>query len=348
MNRLMTTIGAATVAAMAGAAHAQCDSTKTAGWEKDGSCSDSAMAAGCSDSAKTAACESGWGEGGQASVQSVAWEGPKMDIVDTAVGAGQFTILAKALTEAGLVDALKGEGPFTVFAPTDEAFGKLPEGTLEELLKPENKKKLISILTYHVVPGKVLAEDVVELEFAGTLNGQRVTIANKTDRVLIDNARVIATDVMASNGVIHVVDTVIMPETKNIVGVASEAGSFGTLIAAAKAAGLVEALTGDQPLTVFAPTDEAFAALPPGTVESLLKPENKDQLKSILLYHVVAGRVYSDQAAKLDSAKTLQGSSFDIKAWDDSLKVDGAKVLAADIEASNGVVHVIDRVILPE
>ena len=133
----------------------------------------------------------------------------------------------------------------------------------------------------------------------------------------------------------------------NIVQVASKAGSFGTLLAAAKAAGLVGALEGEGPLTVFAPTDDAFAKLPAGTVETLLKPENKEQLKSILLYHVVEGKVTSDQVVKLTSAKTLEGQSAKIAVKDGKVYVDGAQVIKADVPASNGVIHVIDSVILP-
>jgi len=133
------------------------------------------------------------------------------DIVDTAVGAGKFNTLAAALTAAGLVDTLKGDGPFTVFAPTDAAFAKLPEGTVENLLKPENRDQLVSILTYHVVPGKVYAADVVKLTSATTVNGSDVSIKVSDNGVSIDNANVIMTDIKASNGVIHVIDTVILP-----------------------------------------------------------------------------------------------------------------------------------------
>ncbi len=135
----------------------------------------------------------------------------KKDIVETAVGAGQFKTLAAALTAAGLVDTLKGTGPFTVFAPTDEAFAKLPKGTLEELLKPENKQKLTQILTYHVVPGKVTAKDVMGLKSAKTVNGKEVRIDVKDGKVMVDKATVAKADVEASNGVIHVIDTVILP-----------------------------------------------------------------------------------------------------------------------------------------
>ena len=135
----------------------------------------------------------------------------QQDIVDTAVGAGSFNTLAAALKAAGLVDTLKGTGPFTVFAPTDEAFAKLPAGTVENLLKPENREKLRAILTYHVVAGKVMAADVVKLTSAKTVQGSAVKIATAGGKVKVDNANVVKTDIGASNGVIHVIDTVIMP-----------------------------------------------------------------------------------------------------------------------------------------
>jgi uncharacterized surface protein with fasciclin (FAS1) repeats len=134
------------------------------------------------------------------------------DIVDTAVAAGSFNTLAAALKAADLVATLKGPGPFTVFAPTDEAFAKLPPGTLESLLKPENKAKLAGILTCHVVSGKVMAADVVKLTGAKTVNGQSVKIAVNDGKVMVDGANVVKTDVGASNGVIHVIDAVLLPK----------------------------------------------------------------------------------------------------------------------------------------
>jgi uncharacterized surface protein with fasciclin (FAS1) repeats len=135
---------------------------------------------------------------------------PKANIVDTAVAAGSFKTLAKALTEAGLVDTLKGKGPFTVFAPTDEAFAKLPKGTVEALLK--DKKKLTAVLTYHVVPGNVMAADAAKLTSAKTVNGQNIKISAKDGVVMINGARVIKADIETTNGVIHVIDSVILPK----------------------------------------------------------------------------------------------------------------------------------------
>ena len=136
----------------------------------------------------------------------------KKDIVDTAVGAGSFKTLVAAVKAADLVDTLKGKGPFTVFAPTDEAFAKLPAGTVESLLKPENKNKLVAILTYHVVAGKVTAKDVVNLTEAKTVQGSSVKIAVKEGKVSVDGANVVKTDIETSNGVIHVIDAVILPK----------------------------------------------------------------------------------------------------------------------------------------
>ena len=137
---------------------------------------------------------------------------PTQDIVDTAVSAGSFNTLVAAVKAAGLVDTLKGPGPFTVFAPTDEAFAKLPAGTVEELLKPENKSKLVAILTYHVVPGKVMAKDVVKLHEAKTVNGQELTVKVQMGSVMVNNAKVVKTDIPCTNGVIHVIDSVVLPQ----------------------------------------------------------------------------------------------------------------------------------------
>lgn len=270
------------------------------------------------------------------------------DIVDTAVAAGNFNTLVAAVKAAGLVETLKGTGPFTVFAPTDAAFKKLPAGTVESLLKPENKHKLVAILTYHVVSGNLPASQVVKQSGAFTVNGQRLAFKATSDQVSVDQANVVKTDIGCENGVIHVIDSVMLPTEKNIVEVASGAGTFKTLLAAATAAGLAETLSVKGPFTVFAPTDEAFGKLPAGTVESLLKPENKQKLVSILTYHVVSGRVDSTTAATAGKAATLQGGELKIQHQEGSLLINGSRVVAADLNASNGIVHVIDTVIIPK
>jgi len=272
----------------------------------------------------------------------------KSTIVETAVAAGSFKTLVAAVQAAGLVDTLNGAGPFTVFAPTDEAFAKLPAGTLEMLLKPENKAKLAAILTYHVVPGAVKAADVVKLKNAGTVNGQRVDIKVDGAKVQVDGANVVTTDIACSNGVIHVIDSVILPVDGTIVDVAAKNGSFNTLVAAVKAAGLVETLSGKGPFTVLAPTDAAFAKLPAGTLEMLLKPENKKQLVDILSYHVVPGvAAYSDAVVKMTEVPTVLGSPVAVKVVGGKVMLNGSTVVIADVEAANGVIHVVDTVILP-
>ncbi len=163
---------------------------------------------------------------GVAMTQSTA----NKDIVTTAVKAGSFKTLAAALKAVGLVETLQGKGPFTVFAPSDEAFAKLPAGTVETLLKPENKQRLISVLTYHVVPGKVMAAEVVKLNAAATVNGQRVDVKVDGDKVQIDQAQVVSTDIACSNGVIHVIDQVNLPSANNIPVTADKAGTFKTLL----------------------------------------------------------------------------------------------------------------------
>ena len=278
---------------------------------------------------------------------AMAQDTPSKDIVTTAVEAGSFKTLAAALNAAGLVETLQGKGPFTVFAPSDDAFAKLPAGTVETLLKPENKQRLIAVLTYHVVPGKVLAADVVKLKAAATVNGQRVDVKVDGEKVQIDRARVVAADIACSNGVIHVIDQVILPSASNIPATAVKAGTFKTLLAAAKAAGLVEVLSGDKPLTVFAPTDDAFAKLPAGTVESLLKPENKEKLAAILKFHVVPGRVFSNDVLSKKEFKTVHGGMLTAGLKKGVPTINGAGLIATDIDASNGVIHVIDSVMLP-
>ena len=149
-----------------------------------------------------------------ATASSVRAQAPTKDVVDTAVAAGSFKTLAKALQAAGLIDTLKGAGPFTVLAPTDAAFAKLPAGTVETLLKPENREKLRRILTYHVVQGKVMASEVAKMKSGKAVSGDTFTIEATEGGVMIDNSHVTKTDIAASNGVIHVIDTVLMPKDR--------------------------------------------------------------------------------------------------------------------------------------
>ncbi len=273
-------------------------------------------------------------------------------IVDIAVADGRFTTLVAALQAADLVDALSGEGPFTVFAPTDDAFAQLPEGTVEALL--EDIPTLTDILLYHVVSGAVLAEDVVMLDEAETLLGEFVSIRVENGMVFVDDAQVIITDIVADNGVIHVIDSVLLPgeaeeeeeeSLGTIVDIAIADGRFETLVAAVVAADLAETLSGEGPFTVFAPTDDAFNNLPDGTVEALL--DDIPALTDILLYHVVAGEVLAEDVVELQFAETLLEKDIEIRIVDGSVFLNDAEVIITDVMADNGVIHVIDAVLLP-
>ncbi|MEM9774313.1 MAG: fasciclin domain-containing protein [Chloroflexota bacterium] len=293
-------------------------------------------------------------------------EEPTQTIAEIASEAGSFNTLVAALDAAGLVDTFAGEGDFTVFAPTDDAFAALPEGTVESLLE-DPQGALTQILTYHVVEGSVLAETVVTLDSATTLQGEDVSIAVVDGGVVLnDSVKVVTTDLKATNGVIHVIDAVLLPPsisqtseeevmddemmdepTQSIAEIAVEAGTFNTLVAALDAAGLVDTLAGEGDFTVFAPTDDAFAALPEGTVESLLE-DPQGALTQILTYHVVAGTVLAETVVTLDSATTLQGEDVSIEVVDGGVVLNGSvNVTTTDIKASNGVIHVIDAVLLP-
>ncbi len=266
-------------------------------------------------------------------------------IVDIAVADGRFETLVAAVQAADLVETLQGEGPLTVFAPTDDAFAALPEGTVAALL--EDIPALTNILLYHVVAGDVRAADVVTLDSAVTVQGEPVRISVEGDNVRINDSLVVIADIVASNGVIHVIDAVLLPPEPlgSIVDIALGDERFETLVAALQAAELVETLQGEGPFTVFAPTDDAFAALPEGTVAALL--EDIPALTNILLYHVVAGDVRAADVVTLDSAVTVQGERVRVSVEGDNVRINDSLVVIADIVASNGVIHLVDAVLLP-
>jgi transforming growth factor-beta-induced protein len=277
-------------------------------------------------------------------------------IVDIAVSNPSFSTLVTAVKAAGLAETLSGKGPFTLFAPTNEAFAALPKGTLELLLKPENREALRKVLTYHVVSGNLMAKDLRSAKVA-TVEGNTVAVQVKKQGVQVNNATVVKADIAAKNGVIHVIDRVLLPPnlmpapvatqpTQTIVEIAVGNPSFSTLVTAVKAAGLVDTLSGKGPFTLFAPTNEAFAALPKGTLEKLLKPENREALRKVLTYHVVSGDL---MAKDLRSGKvaTVAGSSVAVKVQGQSVSVNDATVTKADVDAKNGVIHIINKVLLP-
>lgn len=266
-------------------------------------------------------------------------------IVEVAQRAGYSTLLT-ALDVAGLTGALEGEGPFTLLAPSDRAFAALDAEVLNDLLS--DTELLAAVLTYHVIPGNFRASDVRGLTSAPTLNGKDLSISYESGYLFVDNAQVVAADVEADNGTIHVIDQVILPEAiADIVQTAKGAGIFNTLLAAVEAAGLTEVLQGDGPFTVFAPTDEAFAAVPADALAALLA--NPEALAAVLTYHVVPGEFRATDVLAAEGLETANGAQAPISLDGEGRpRIDDAIITATDIDARNGVIHIIDRVIFPQ
>jgi pentapeptide MXKDX repeat protein len=344
-----------------------------------------------------------------------------MNIIENALNSADHTTLVAAVKAAGLVETLSGPGPFTVFAPTNAAFDALPAGTVETLLKPENKAMLTKILTCHVVAADAMSDAIIGMiaddngahpvptvggcTLMAKMDGEMITLTDETG----GTATVTIADVKQSNGVIHVIDTVLLPGAekadamekpdtmnkdtmnkdtmekdamekqavttmgdnpmvggaamfadKDIIDNAVNSADHTTLVAAVKAAGLVETLKGDGPFTVFAPTNAAFEALPAGTVETLLKPENKDMLTKILTAHVVPGRMTAADLTngltgkQFNNLQTVSGDALSVQktasgkvyVFDES--GNAFEVTTADVMQSNGVIHVVNGVLLPK
>lgn len=264
----------------------------------------------------------------------------ELDIVQTAIEAGTFETLVTALQAAGLTSTLQGSGPFTVFAPTDAAFADLPTGTLEALLA--DTEALTEVLLYHVVPGRILAGDLEDGQIVTTAEGRpfRVTLPGGAR---VNGVNVIQTDVEATNGVIHAIDAVLIPVEDNV-DTAIDA-DFNTLVEAVQAADLEAVLRSAGPFTIFAPTDEAFDALPEGALEDLLN--DPEALATVLAYHVVAGRLFSSDLSDGMELTTVEGRTVTIS-LNGGAQVNAANISAADILTSNGVIHIIDAVLVPE
>ena len=337
---------------------------------------------------------------------------PTTTVVDIIVDSENHNTLETAVVAAGLVDALSGEGPFTVFAPTDDAFDALPEGTLDAVLADTDL--LTSILTHHVAEGSVLSTDLEDGMIVTTLNGTELIVTINDNGVMIDNAMVTVADLTADNGVVHVIDAVLIPEdctnndelvsdllgtmfindcsnlinylitnygysefeacnwdgqpmfnlestvasicecscedveapTTTVVDIIVDSENHNTLETAVVAAGLVDALSGEGPFTVFAPTDDAFDALPEGTLDAVLA--DTDLLTSILTHHVAAGFVLSTDLSDGMMVTTLNGTELMVTIDENGVMIDNAMVTVVDLVADNGVVHVIDAVLIPE
>merc|ERR1711957_302687 len=256
-------------------------------------------------------------------------------------------------------------GPFTVFAPTNEGFAALPEGTLDTLLKPENKDTLVDILTFHVLPSQVLSTDLKYFQRVATVEGKSVHVYKTRKGVFVspdgkDFKTVVGADNMASNGVAHIIDGVLLPPAgladalPNIVELAESVSDLSTLVAAVVAGDLVGTLTSAGPFTVFAPTKEGFAALPAGTLDTLMKPANKAALVDILTFHVLPAQVLSTDLAPFQQVTTVEGKLLNVQKFGGQVQVgaslsskDLKQVTSADNKASNGVVHIINGVMIP-
>ena len=269
-----------------------------------------------------------------------------LTVVDIIVNSPDHTTLETAVIAAGLADDLSGEGPFTVFAPTDAAFAALPAGTLDAVLA--DAQLLNSILTYHVAGGYVVSSDLSDGMEITTLNGAPVYVMIDGGMVMINNALVTVADISTENGVVHVIDAVLLPpapQTNTVVDIIVNSPNHTTLEAAVIAAGLADDLSGAGPFTVFAPSDDAFAALPAGTIEAVLA--DPVLLNAILTYHVAAGTALSTDLSDGMEVATLNGASVTVSIMGGTVMINNATVTVADLIADNGVVHVINAVLLP-
>ncbi|NCG18186.1 MAG: fasciclin domain-containing protein [Rhodobacterales bacterium] len=262
-------------------------------------------------------------------------------IIGVADSAGDFTTLLAAVDAAGLTETLQGDGPFTVFAPTDAAFAALPEGTVEALLA--DVPTLTDILLYHAVGAEVSSTAVAELSLVTALNG--VDLKVTTDGgVFINEAEVTVADVQASNGVIHIVDAVLLPPP-TITDIARDNPDFSILYTALQASDLDTVLMEEGPYTVFAPTDAAFGKLPEGTVDALLG--DIPALTDILLYHVHAGRLPAADVLASANVTMAQGDDAAVAMDGATPTIAGAAIVATDIPSRNGLIHILDDVMLP-
>jgi len=251
--------------------------------------------------------------------------------------------LATAVATAELDDDLAGPGPFTLFAPTDAAFAALPPGQLDALLQPQNRQLLVDVLLGHVVSGNVDSATAATLSSAATLGGDTVIVDSVAASLFVNDAKVTSADNRARNGVVHVVDRVILPQ-KPVVETLVERG-FTTLVTAVTAANLGGALSGTGPFTVLAPTDAAFAALGQATIDALLQPSAQATLAGILSYHVVPGNVAAGDALAVELAASLQGRQVLFAAPNGEARVNGARIRQINIPCTNGVIHVLDAVL---
>jgi uncharacterized surface protein with fasciclin (FAS1) repeats len=280
------------------------------------------------------------------------------DLFDTVKSTSGHELFVKAVEASGLESQLRSQGPYTVFIPTDEALSRYAQDKGINLNRPQNQQ-LADILRYHIVPGYLAGTDLYVVPAATTLQGDPVSLSVKGGHAYVDGARVIGSDVSASNGYIYVIDGVLTPgdgtyaekaprpAPQTLLETASKEGSYNTFVKAVKAAGLQDKLQSGH-YTVFAPTDQAFAKLPKGSVESLLKPENRHQLEHFLNSHIVPGRVVQEDLAIEGKATAASGETLHVSESGRTFKVEQAKVVEANTAPSNGVLYGVDSVVLTD
>ena len=290
-----------------------------------------------------------------------------------------LSTVVSAVKAAGLVDTLNGPGPFTIFAPSNDAFAKIDKATIDKLMA-DPKGDLTKILTYHVVPGKLSADDLVKAGTEKTVNGAEVKITKSGDTIKVNDSSVVCGNIETANATVFIVDSVLMPPTSGAsAGATSYPANFGsacsavpasgsgsfegmakdpaataasnnpvlsTVVSAVKAAGLVDTLNGPGPFTIFAPSNDAFAKIDPNTLKTLLA-DPKGDLTKILTYHVVPGKLSADDLVKAGTEKTVEGGSVKITADGDTIKVNDATVVCGNVETANATVFIIDSVLMP-
>ncbi len=279
-----------------------------------------------------------------------------MTVVELAAEDGRFDTFVQALETAALVEELEGEGPFTIFAPTDEAFAKVSPATMDRLLSdPEN---LQQVLYYHVVPGRLMPADIAELTFADTRSGWQIDITHRDDgTVAVNDIPVLMTPLEAANGVIYPIDEVLLLALDTIYFTDAESGNMmdtlwrsprmNTLVQLIETADLADVFSGQESYTLFAPSNKAFDELPAGTLDGLLA--DNAALTEVLQYHIVSGEVVRDELIEQQQINTLLGQPLNISVENETARInDRAQIEVFDVRTINGIVHLIDTVLLPE
>ncbi len=279
-----------------------------------------------------------------------------LDIIENANKLTNLSTAVALIDSADLTATLKSIGPYTVFFPSNSAFDKLTEGTLDSLLQPENISNLSTVLTYHVVAGKYTSDMLVDGQELYNINGQRMYISKKSGSFTVNGAMVESKDIVSKNGVVFIIDTVLTPSSEtlesesqklNIIQNIEQASNLTILIETLNSADLSQNLETEGPFTIFAPTNTAFDRLSTGTLVSLLEPENKSYLVSLLNNHVLQGEYTADDLGDGTSLQAMSGLAISISKSDNSFKVNGGVVIS-EIRAKNGVIFIVDKVLTPQ